>query len=471
MRHMAMFSTGEELRRHRSARGLSQAKLADITGIIQARLSAYELGKNGMKSHEIAIIQKALNSLTDNDIQLIKVKRYREHIRTGETISSRQRRSYSRTPGNAEYLAVLNELEWNRSCGVRKRTDRPKALSMFAGCGGLCYGVESAGFQIVGFSEIHKGFRNIYQQNFPNVHQMTPDMRDINTAECTSLSNREGDIALMAGGPPCQGFSLAGKRDPADARNALFYDYLRVAEVIRPKAVLMENVRVLTSMRDPDGRLVTDCIMNDFSAIGYQAAFFCLNAKDYGVPQHRERVIFVAIREDVNRPPAIPAPTHGPSIDLFGGMKPFRTFGDAVSDLEYLESGEKSQKDKWHAAVSHPEHVIKWLIDVPQGCSAHDNKDTSMRPPSGYNTTYKRQVWNEPGATVGTTFAMISGCRNVHPIATRSLTTREAMRLQSFPDSFRLKGNIGDMRTAIGNAVPPLLAYEISSFILQRYIL
>lgn len=81
-----------------------------------------------------------------------------------------------------------------------------------------------------------------------------------------------------------------------------------------------------------------------------------------------------------------------------------------------------------------------------------------MRPPSGYNTTYKRQIWHEPGATVQTTFGMISGCRNVHPIATRSLTVREAARLQSFPDSFEFLGPIGSIRTAIGNAVPPLLS-------------
>ena len=84
------------------------------------------------------------------------------------------------------------------------------------------------------------------------------------------------------------------------------------------------------------------------------------------------------------------------------------------------------------------EHVIEWLVDTPEGCSAHENTDLKLRPPSGYNTTYKRQIWGEPGATVSTTFAMISGCRNVHPIATRSITTREALRLQSFPDSFKV---------------------------------
>ncbi|MBU6435814.1 MAG: DNA cytosine methyltransferase, partial [Nitrospirae bacterium] len=110
-------------------------------------------------------------------------------------------------------------------------------------------------------------------------------------------------------------------------------------------------------------------------------------------------------------------------------------------------------------------HVIEWLWDVPEGCSAHDNEDPNKRPPSGYNTTYKRQVWTEPASTVQTTFGMISGCRNVHPIATRSLTIREAARIQSFPDSYKFSGSLGAIRTGIGNAVPPLLAYQIACHI------
>jgi DNA (cytosine-5)-methyltransferase 1 len=185
------------------------------------------------------------------------------------------------------------------------------------------------------------------------------------------------------------------------------------------------------------------------------------NAKNFGVPQHRERVFFVAIRMDVGISPSFPKMTHGDgALDLFSETPSCRTFADACSDLEFLESGEKSS-DPLHKAVSHPQHVINWLWDVREGYSAHDNEDPDMRPPSGYNTTYKRQVWNEPGATVQTTFGMISGCRNVHPISTRSLTIREAARLQSFPDSFKFVGTQGTIRTGIGNAVPPLLAYEI----------
>jgi DNA (cytosine-5)-methyltransferase 1 len=174
--------------------------------------------------------------------------------------------------------------------------------------------------------------------------------------------------------------------------------------------------------------------------------------------------LFIAVRDDLGVLPSVPRKTHGVEQDLFAEMRPFRSFADACSDLPYIESGEKSA-DVLHEAVKHPKHVIDWLWDVPEGRSAHNNDEPSKRPPSGYNTTYKRQVWHEPASTVQTTFGMISGCRNVHPIATRSLTIREAARIQSFPDTYIFQGSLGTIRTAIGNAVPPLLAYTIAEHV------
>lgn len=113
------------------------------------------------------------------------------------------------------------------------------------------------------------------------------------------------------------------------------------------------------------------------------------------------------------------------------------TFRDATFDLPFLESGESSL-DPLHWSISHPTHVIQWLKNVPEGHSAHENIDPALRPPSGFNTTYKRIRWDEPCSTISTNFSMISGCRNVHPSSTRSLTIREATRAQSFPDEFIL---------------------------------
>lgn len=449
---------------------LSQSKLSEITCIPQARISAYELGKNGLEKQELQIILSKLESLDKGEIETIRKKRYQRHDHSGRIVNSRPRRGYKRTVGNELYLQELRDLERCFNKESQKKYTLT-ALSLFAGCGGLCYGIKAAGFKIVASSELVDAFRNIYHLNFPKTIDLPNDIRQIDTKCCKDILAKYGHIDLMAGGPPCQGFSLTGKRDTEDSRNTLFHDYLRIAEAIRPKVIVMENVRLLTSMKDLNGCLIKDRIMKGFQKLGYSANYFCINAKDYGVPQHRERVFFIGLRNDISDLPTIPKATFGEEADLFHRISPYRTFGDAVSDLEFLEAGESSQHDPWHFSVSHPEHVIEWLIDVPEGTSAHENVDPRLRPPSGYNTTYKRQIWDSPGSTVSTTFAMISGCRNVHPIATRSLTIREALRIQNFPDSFKLVGRLGDIRTSIGNAVPPLLSFRIAQHILKHYIL
>lgn len=464
---MTIFNSGPELKKYRSEIGLSQAKLAKITGITQAKISSFELEKSKLSLDEIKIIKNTINQLDSNTISKLKKKKYKQPSHTGKILASRPRRSYEKTARNEEYLETLKELEsdFQRLLSA----NAPKALSFFAGAGGLCYGIKAAGFQLIGAAELHQGFRKIHNLNFPSSLELVHDVRKFSQDDCKKVIDKEGEIDLMIGGPPCQGFSLTGKRDVNDKRNSLFEDYLKIANVVNPKIILMENVRLLTSMKDPNGHLVSERILSEFLEIGYKVDFFFVNAKNYGVPQHRERVIFVATRAK-NQLPSIPPITHDISADLFSTTKPFFTFGDAVSDLEYIESGEKSKTDKYHQAVSHPEHVLRWLVDVPEGHSAHENEDPNMRPPSGYNTTYKRQVWGEPGATVSTNFSMISGSRNIHPIATRSITIREAMRLQSFPDSFRLTGTQSDIRASIGNAVPPLLAYALGKHLIKTYM-
>jgi DNA (cytosine-5)-methyltransferase 1 len=272
---------------------------------------------------------------------------------------------------------------------------------------------------------------------------------------------------VLLGGPPCQGFSLAGKRRVDDPRNELFRDYMRVLDVLRPKVAILENVRLLTSMKSKSGRLVKDEIAEQFRNHGYRVRLFEENAKNYGVPQHRERVIFVAVKGELGKDPSFPKPEFVDRPTLY--ERRVRTFADACSDLAFIESGEAAD-DPLHTAVSHPDHVVEWLWDVPEGRSAHDNEDPVKRPPSGYNTTYKRQIWNEPAGTVQTTFGMISGCRNVHPIATRALTVREAARIQSFPDTYRFVGSLAAIRTGIGNAVPPLLGRSIAQHVRSRIL-
>lgn len=458
--------TGIELRELRTRLGVSQAKLSKLTKITQSKISAFELEKAPLDPKSIVHIQSVLTNLTPEKIKKIKKRTYKKTEFTDSILTKRPRRSYVKSSRNKEYLDLLKELEDNFKSTPQKP---PLAVSFFAGCGGLCYGVQSAGFKIVAVNELVDVYREIHKVNFPDAEYLPNDIRDISDDHLKQLLENYPEISLLVGGPPCQGFSLAGKRDVNDHRNTLFEDYLRIANTIRPKVILMENVKLLTSMKDPNGTLVADRILNKFREYGYNSQFFCINAKEYAVPQDRERVFFIGIRNDLDLAPSIPKPICSEDINLFSENKPYFSLSDAVSDLEFIESGESSDTDKHHKAVNHPEHVIRWLVDVPEGKSAHDNEDEKLRPPSGYNTTYKRQVWSKPSSTVATTFSMISGCRNVHPIATRAMTTREALRLQSFPDSFKLVGKAGNVRTTIGNAVPPLLARALAKHLKETY--
>jgi DNA (cytosine-5)-methyltransferase 1 len=458
-----MIESGFWLKEKRQEIGLSQAKLAELACVPQHLLSAFELDKSSLNNNYIGSIEEILKTISETKITEIKKKRYQSHSFNGIAKDTTRVSQIKRTQVNKDYLELLKQLEKNR----RTKSKKGKVLSFFSGCGGFSLGFSWANFEVLGFLELKKEFRRIYQENFPSAVELGYDIQKITSQDIIEWKNKFGDIDVIIGGPPCQGFSLSGKRDKSDARNTLFKDYLKVIRALQPKIAVMENVRLLTSMKNEDGFLVLKNIYEEFEKSGYKVKHFEVNAKKFGVPQHRERVFFIAVREDLKLLPTFPNETHGEFSDLFSTVEPYRTFADACSDLEFLESGEKSETDFLHEAVNHPDHVINWLWNVEQGKSAHENEDVNLRPPSGYNTTYKRQIWNEPASTVQTTFGMISGCRNVHPIATRSLTIREALRIQSFPDSYKFVGSLGDIRATIGNAVPPLLAYQIAKHIAQ----
>ena len=451
---------GKDLREYRKRLGLSQAKLSELTGVSQHILSAFELEKVAPPHDVISILSKTFADEKKISSVIHRKKRYQEHSYSAYTASPERISMASQTAENVEYKKILSSLWKRHITEVKPYT----AISLFSGCGGLSLGFSAAGYKVIGFVELEEKLSNIYSKNFKNAMQLGMDISSVTDADLGKFFSKFGTIDAIIGGPPCQGFSLAGKRDVNDPRNQLFKHYLRFVNTFRPKVALLENVRLLTSMKNQSGQLVKDEIIDLFGTQGYEVKPFEINAKDYGVPQHRERVVFVAIRSDLGLKPTIPDKTHTDRRSLHIGNE-YRTFADACSDLPFIESGQSIKEDKLHDAVSHPTHVIKWLWDVPQGASAHDNKDPENRPPSGYNTTYKRQIWNEPAATVQTTFGMISGCRNVHPIATRSLTIREAARIQSFPDEYCFSGTLGDIRKGIGNAVPPLLAFQFAEHI------
>lgn len=471
---------GSTFRLERQSLGLSQANIARVSHIKQAKISAWELGKIELSLDEISKVQDVVSEVKKGSIpEGILLRNFRKPNAIGLSQSSSS--NINTTPLNqtlSDQNLHAGEIEESRIHIPFSTTDnakrdfflksgKPKVLACFAGCGGMSLGFLKAGFDIIGFIEIDKAATKTFQRNFQHSILLAQDIRAVKDEHVKYWKELLGPIDVMCGGPPCQGFSLAGKRDRDDPRNTLFRNYLRIANVLRPRAIVMENVRLLTSMRSADGKPVIDQIMKEFEKIGYNATFRELDAKDYGVPQSRGRVFFIAIRDSkLSHSQFFPSPTHGPRSNINSQsslIRQYVTFREATGDLERLEAGEKSHTDIYHWAVKHPAHVINWLKAVPEGMSAHDNSEPTLRPTSGYNTTYKRIRWDEPCSTIGTTFSMISACRTVHPADTRSLTVREAMRCQTFPDGFEFHGTWTQIRTQIGNAVPPLLAYVIAN--------
>ncbi len=462
--------------------GISQIKLAQHCGISPAVISAWELNKSTPSESQLMFVWMGLQELVyaiENNGLNIKKKRIRQTNKSGgdlpKKISSAEE-YYSLmadvAPTESEYVKTLSEL-YQHHTQKRSKT-APKAISLFSGCGGLDLGFSAAGFNIVGHIELDKMARTIYSANFKDSAMLGDDICEITPEDIKNWKGIYGQIDVLIGGPPCQGFSLAGKRDPNDLRNQLYQYYVKIVSEIKPKVFVMENVRLLTSMKDSKGRLFIDQIRKAFESAGYALSLNEVNAQEYGVPQSRERIIIVGVRNDEGGNDfSFPMPTHTEKDQSYQlsfntvDIETYRTFRDATSDLRMLESGEKSN-DPLHWSISHPQHVIDWLKDVPEGCSAHDNPDPNMRPTSGFNTTYKRIKWDEPCSTISTNFSMISGARNVHPTSTRSLTIREAARAQSFPDEFAFFGGWGDVRKVIGNAVPPMLAYVIAEAIKKQ---
>ena len=343
-----------------------------------------ELEKTDLPQSLLEVLSQALADKDKVATLVAREKRYREHKYVEvERLAERIERA-ARTNENAAYCRCLDEmaLQYNQ-----KKTGEMTALSLFSGCGGFSLGFSAAGFLVKGYLELESDLRKIYKLNFPDSIELGGDITEINARLLANYKERIGDVDVIIGGPPCQGFSLSGKRQINDPRNVLFKHYLRFVDVFRPKVAVLENVRLLTSMKNPDGQFVKDEISEEFRKHGYHIKCFEINAKDYGIPQHRERVMFIAVRNDISEMPSLPEKIHGQALDMFSPVLPYRTFADACSDLAFIESGEKSDDDL-HEAVKHPAHVIEWLWDVPEGCSAHENEDPNKRPPSGYNTTY-----------------------------------------------------------------------------------
>ncbi len=342
-------------------------------------------------------------------------------------------------------------------------------VDLFAGVGGLSYGFSKMSeFNIIAANEIEKDISTAYSLNHPNVKMLNCDINEL-TEEMLATVLQGEKVDIVVGGPPCQSYSTLGKRQ-LDERANLFMQYKRILQILKPKAFVFENVVGILSM--DKGRLFAQ-VRAEFEELGYSLKHCVLDAVDFGVPQHRERVILVGFKG--NNRFVYPTPTHG------DGKLPYVTLKEAIGDLPILKSGEgkdyyaapinnaflefvrgkSSDRVTEHAAPKNGEHLIR-IMEALQDGQSKDDLPEDIRPKSGYGNTYAKLWWERPSRTITRNFACPSSSRCIHPRDSRAMSIREGARLQSFPDNYKFYGSDGMKRLEIGNAVPPLLSIAIA---------
>ncbi len=325
-----------------------------------------------------------------------------------------------------------------------KKKKKPKAIDLFCGCGGLTLGLKQAGFEVIGAVDNDNLAVKTYKVNHPEVHVWERDIQGLTVGWVKrKLQLKKGELDLLAGCPPCQGFStmrtLNGGYEISDERNDLIYEFLRFARELAPKAVMMENVPGLQK----DKRFKKLC--KELESEGYIVNQDVLDAADYGVPQRRRRLILLAGRNG--------------KIEFAKKAKCKRSVFDAIGNLE--RAGNSG--DKLHDLPERRTEKVKKLIRmIPKnGGSRNDlgkrRQLACHKKCDGFNDVYGRMAWDKVAPTI------TSGCTNpskgrfLHPQENRAITLREAALLQTFPKRyyFGLDEGKGAGAVMIGNALPP----------------
>lgn len=345
-----------------------------------------------------------------------------------------------------------------------------KVIDLFAGVGGLSLGFVHDGFDIVLANEKDPEIATSYSKNHPNTIMVTGDITKLDFDEVFGPYKNKIDVIM--GGPPCQGYSQKGKRKSVlDERNFLFRYFCKVVEYIQPKYFVMENVpQILTTEK---GYFKQE-ILNLFEKMGYGTIPDVYCASDYGVPQDRRRAVFIGKKG-------------GYITTLPKKTSKKTTIWDAISDLNYLESGEGSFEQQYriepqsdyqkimrgnsvvlynHQCTAHNETAMRRMKMVPPGCGREVLPPEEMTK-SIYSGVYCRMNPDGQAVTITTRFDTPSSGEFTHPYLNRCITPREAARIQSFPDDFIFYGTKMSQMKQIGNAVPPLLSKAIADAIIE----
>jgi DNA (cytosine-5)-methyltransferase 1 len=316
----------------------------------------------------------------------------------------------------------------------KPRKSKYTFVDLFSGAGGISKGFELAGFEGVcgldWFPEAGKTYRRNFQHPFVEGDICLPEKKiEFYGQVKNGLVGR--NLTVVAGGFPCQGFSMAGNRIVYDPRNSLYRELLEIVKYLQPEFVVCENVVGLRTMLNGG---VENMIIDDFKKAGYDMNVTTLCAADYGVPQKRHRVIFIGNR--------IGAKNLHPKPLLQEGN--YVTTGEAIKDL----MKRRPDPEFNHVPTVHRPDMAKRMLLLPEGKSLY----------KGYSDAWKKCPWNEPSCTIKENHGGV----NIHPKLPRVLTAREMARLQSFPDDFIFEGPKNKQLVQLGNAVPPLLSKAIA---------
>lgn len=400
------------------------------------------------------------------------------------------------------------------SCKQRKI----RVLDLFAGAGGFGLGFRMASerYKIICSLEIDRwAVETLRANNTEKQRIIHGDIKKISTPEkIQAACPAKPDVII--GGPPCQGFSVAGPvKNVKDPRNSLFENFAKWVDVLQPRVFVMENVRGLLTRKNEKGKKVIDIIINSFTSLGYTVTIWELNAANYGIPQNRPRIFIVGNKSGIKI--SEPSITHYLPDEkkklkkIAKTLKPAINVIKAIGDLPKLKAGEgeevaayitapKNEFQKQvrnnatklynHVTMSHTKRVVKryeqilkgrTLKEIPADLRVRKRNGNGELSDSEYNSNYRHLKPNMVAYTIPASFYS----NFVHPTQPRNITAREAARLQSFPDSYMFKGkrtqvssnllvqqgkeveNHLSQYNQIGNAVPPLLVKVVANRILN----
>lgn len=443
---------GEQIRSLRNEAKLTLQSVAEQLAIDVSLLSKIE--RSERRATKTQIVQ--LSKLFGVDYNKLMVPYFGEKI--SAEIATEQHAG--------EILDASREiLRKNNFC-----EDKLNVIDLFSGCGGFSYGFESAGYNVVLGVDNEKIALDTFKLNHNNSDILLADLHLDSTIDEIVDKVQGKTIDVIIAGPPCQGFSLTGTRQKSDNRNTLFYSVFKLAERVKPKAIIIENVPGLATLYNG---VAKNEILKQFERLGYSCNFQVLYAPEYEVPQIRKRIFFVGLRK---------------GLGTFEFPKPvltekeYNTCSVAISDLPSRENELGKEQDNYespaltdyqkrmrgdtkilsnHSATKHTDHVIDVISQVPEGGN-HKDLPAGVGDSRQFNEAWTRYHSQKPSKTIDT------GHRNhFHYKYNRIPTVRENARLQSFPDNFVFLGTRTQQYRQVGNAVPPLLGYHVAKQLLK----